>query len=246
MKFDYKTTALLAVDIQNDFCPAYTGKDGKEHPEGALAVKGANEIIAPLNSLAKKIHKKGGKVLLTQDWHPAGHISFADSHRGKKNGDIIIISIPEETVDAFYEKFPGLTDPIPAAMQQILWPVHCLQDSEGASFHDKLDTTIVDFVFRKGYHKNIDSYSGFFENDRCTPTDLSGYLKEQSIATLLVGGIATDYCVLHTAIDALRLGFKTYVISDACMGIDTPAGSINKAAAVMKQRGAIFVSTKDI
>jgi nicotinamidase/pyrazinamidase len=232
MQINYKTTALLEVDIQNDFCPG-----------GALAVKQGDEIIKPLNTMAEWVHKNGGKVLATQDWHPKDHISFASSHKDKKPGETIIIPIPDETITAFNKKFPDLTDPIPAAMQQILWPAHCVQNTSGATFHDELDTALIDFVFRKGCYKTIDSYSAFFENDRCTPTDLYPYLKEQKIETLIIGGLATDYCVFYTTIDALRLGFKAFVLEDACMGIDMPAGSINSAINAMKERGAVFVST---
>ena len=233
------------IDIQNDFCPAYTGKNGKEHPTGSLAVNRGNETIAPLNKLAKIIHQKGGKVLATQDWHPKGHISFATSYKDKKIGDIVLVPVSEDAAEAFFQQFPGLTDPVPAAIQQVLWPVHCVQNTEGAAFHDELDVSQIDFVFRKGYHKNIDSYSGFFENDRCTPTDLYGYLKEQKINTLIIGGLATDYCVFYSVIDSIRLGFKTLVVEDACMGIDMPQGSINSAVASMKERGAAFVLSED-
>jgi nicotinamidase/pyrazinamidase len=246
MKIDYKITALLEIDIQNDFCPAYTGKDGKEHSAGALSVSRGNEIIGPLNKTAQMIHKHGGKVLATQDWHPKDHVSFAASHKNKKTGDTIIIPIPEETIETFNKQFPELTDPIPAATQQILWPVHCVQNTIGAAFHDELDTSLIDFVFRKGFRKNIDSYSAFFENDRCTPTDLYAYLKKQKIKTLIIGGLATDYCVFYTVIDALRLGFDTVMLEDACMGIDMPAGSINNAIKSMKERGALFSTTADL
>jgi nicotinamidase/pyrazinamidase len=151
----------------------------------------------------------------------------------------------DEAVKSFSEQFPQLKDPIPAAMQQVLWPVHCLQNTDGAAFHDELDSSYIDFVFRKGYHKTIDSYSAFFENDRCTPTDLYEYLKKQGIDILLIGGLALDYCVFYSVIDSLRLGFKTYVIIDACKGIDMPPGSIERASAAMKERGALFCSSKD-
>jgi nicotinamidase/pyrazinamidase len=245
MNINYEKTALLEVDIQNDFCPAYTGKDGREHPTGALAVSHGHELIGPLNGLAATIHKRGGKVLATQDWHPANHVSFAVSHKEKKIGDIILVPVSEEAVTRFSEQFPELTDPIPAAMQQILWPVHCLQNTNGSAFHDELDSSYIDYVFRKGYRKTIDSYSAFFENDRCTPTDLYGYLKEQGIDTLFIGGLALDYCVFYSVIDSLRLGLTTYVVTDACRGIDVPPGSIKKATAAMKERGALFCSTTE-
>ncbi|MDR0497899.1 MAG: bifunctional nicotinamidase/pyrazinamidase [Treponema sp.] len=224
MNIGYKTTALLAVDIQNDFCPAYTDKSGREYPAGALPVSRGQEVIDPLNSLAEIIHRRGGKVMATQDWHPSDHISFASFHIGKKAGDTIIV---------------------PPAIQQTLWPDHCIQNTEGAAFHSELNIKLIDMVFRKGCRQNIDSYSAFFENDRCTPTDLNGYLKEQGIDTLLVGGLALDYCVLYSVVDSLRLGYKTFVIKEACMGIDIPAGSINNAVDQMKELGAVFVSVSD-
>jgi nicotinamidase/pyrazinamidase len=245
MEINYKQTALLAVDIQNDFCPAYTGKNGKVYPKGALAIERGDAIIAPLNSLAKKVKEKGGKVLATQDWHPPNHISFAASHPDNKLGDIILVPVSEDAVETFLRDFPQLTDPIPGAMHQVLWPTHCQQNTEGAAFHEQFNASVIDFVFRKGYHKDIDSYSAFFENDRCTPTDLYGYLKEQKITTVLIGGLATDYCVYYSVIDSLRLGFTTYCISDACAGIDIPKGSLDRAVKFMKERGAVFLSVSD-
>jgi nicotinamidase/pyrazinamidase len=161
-------------------------------------------------------------------------------------GDTAIVPVSEKAVEVFKQQFPALTDPIPAAMLQVLWPDHCIQNTEGAAFHEIFDLTLIDFVFRKGYQKNIDSYSAFFENDRCTPTDLYSYLKEQGIETLLIGGLATDYCVLYSVIDSLRLGFKTFVILDACMGIDIPDDSVKKALAAMEKQGAFFISSEDI
>jgi nicotinamidase/pyrazinamidase len=246
MDMDYTKAALLEVDIQNDFCPAYTGKNGEKRPPGALAVAQGDKVIGPLNGLAKKIRQRGGKVLATQDWHPANHISFASSHGDKKAGDIIIVPVSEQAAADFIKQFPLLNDPpIPAAMQQILWPAHCLQNSPGAAFHDALDTSVIDFVFRKGYRKNIDSYSAFFENDRCTPTDLYGYLVKEGIETLIIGGLALDYCVFYSVIDALRLGFTIHVVNDACAGIDVPPGSINRALTTMKEKGALFNTTDD-
>jgi nicotinamidase/pyrazinamidase len=130
-------------------------------------------------------------------------------------------------------------------MQQVLWPDHCRQNTEGAAFHERLDTRLIDFVFRKGYHKSIDSYSAFFENDRCTPTDLFKYLTDQGINTVLIGGIATDYCVYYSVTDSLRLGLTTYCVEDACAGINLPKGSVEKAITLMKKRGAIFAPAAD-
>ena len=246
MKLDYSKTAFLAIDIQNDFCPAYKGKDGREFPKGAMAIKQGDEIIDNINNISAALKQKGVKILATQDWHPSGHVSFASSHPGKTPGDVIYIPVSEEAIEAFYKSFPDIRDPIPAAMQQVLWPDHCVQYTKGAAFHDHFNTSTIDFVFRKGYFKNIDSYSGFFENDRCTLTDLYGYLKENGITTLLMAGLATDYCVLYSTVDSLRLGFKTFVVRDACKGINNPAGSIKNAIAIMEGRGALFVSTADL
>ncbi|MDR2210151.1 MAG: nicotinamidase [Spirochaetaceae bacterium] len=245
MNIDYTKTALLEVDIQNDFCPAYIGKNNTKYPAGALAVADGDKVIDPLNTLAKKIRPMGAKVLATQDWHPENHISFAASHGDKKAGDFIILPVSEKAVTGFTKQFPALTDPIPGAMQQILWPVHCLQNSPGAAFHERLDTSLIDFVFRKGYRKNIDSYSAFFENDRCTPTDLYGYLSGHGIRALIIGGLALDYCVFFSVIDALRLGFETHVIMETCAGIDVPAGSVERAVNTMKEKGAVFNSIGD-
>ncbi|MDR2048353.1 MAG: nicotinamidase [Treponema sp.] len=246
MQLDFSRTALLAVDIQNDFCPAYTGKNGQEHSAGSLAVTHGDAVIPILNDLAELVHKKGGKVLASQDWHPANHISFASSHQGRTTGDIILLEVSEQAITAFYEQYPNLTDPIPAAIQQILWPAHCVQNTRGAAFHDMFKTEYIDFVFRKGFRKNIDSYSTFFENDRCTPTDLHGYLKKFPIDTLVIGGLATDYCVFYSVMDSLRLGYKTLVVSDAAAGVDLPVGSVDNAIKTMKSAGAVFVSSKDI
>ncbi|MDR0585840.1 MAG: nicotinamidase [Treponema sp.] len=246
MQLDFSKTALIEVDIQNDFCPAYTGKDGKERPAGSLSVIHGDAVIAPLNELAETLSKKGCKVLASQDWHPANHISFAASHKERKIGDIILLQVSEKAIASFYEKYPDLKNPVPAVIQQILWPVHCVQNTKGAAFHDSLKTEYIDFVFRKGFRKNIDSYSTFFENDRCTPTDLHGYLKKLSVDTLIIGGLATDYCVFYSVMDSLRLGYKTLVLSDAVAGVDLPIGSVNNAIKTMKDAGAVFVSSKDI
>ncbi|MDR0600417.1 MAG: bifunctional nicotinamidase/pyrazinamidase [Treponema sp.] len=220
MRIPYEKTALLAVDIQNDFCPAYGGANGEARPEGALAVRGAAAVIAPLNALAARVRAGGGKALATQDWHPAGHISFASSHRGKRPGDAILL---------------------PDGTEQVLWPDHCAAGSAGAALHDGLDQTLIDRVFRKGSRVDIDSYSAFFENDRRTPTDLGPYLAAEGIDTLIIGGLATDYCVFYTVQDALRLGFTVYVAEDACAGIDLPPGSLDRAVKAMKEGGAVFI-----
>ncbi|MDR1507077.1 MAG: nicotinamidase [Treponema sp.] len=246
MRLDFSKTALLEIDIQNDFCPAYTGKSGKEHPAGSLSVAGGGAVVYPLNNLAELVCKRGGKVLASQDWHPADHVSFASSHKDRKAGDSIPLWVQEEAVEAFSKRYPDLEAPADLEIRQVLWPVHCVKESEGAAFHDDLKTEYVDFTFRKGFHKNIDSYSAFFENDRCTPTDLHDYLEKFPIDTILVGGLATDYCVFYSVMDSLRLGYKTLLLEDATAGVNFPEGSVDNAKKTMKAAGAVFVLSKDI
>ncbi len=175
--------ALVVIDVQNDFCPG-----------GALAVGGGHEIVPLVNDLIRGFEH----VVLTQDWHPAGHSSFASTHAGKG---------PFETIAMPYG-------------EQTLWPDHCVQGSPGADFHPALDWTRAELVVRKGFRPAIDSYSAFFENDRTTPTGLAGYLRERGIGTLTLVGLATDFCVAYSALDAARLGFAVTVRLDACRGID--------------------------
>lgn len=200
--FDPERDLLLLIDIQNDFCPG-----------GALAVAGGDEIIPAVNRLAERF----AHVALTQDWHPAGHRSFASAHYGRA---------PYESV-AF-----------PYGMQT-LWPDHCVQGTPGAAFHPGLDTTRAELVIRKGFRPQIDSYSAFFENDRSTPTGLAGYLRERGFARVVLCGLATDFCVAYSAIDARRLGFETVVLLDACRAIDL-GGSLAAASASMREAGVIL------
>jgi nicotinamidase/pyrazinamidase len=191
--------ALVVIDLQYDFCPG-----------GALAVAGGDEIIPAINRLiAAHDH-----VVLTQDWHPAGHSSFASSHLGKS---------PFEMIEMPYGP-------------QTLWPDHCIQGTRGAEFHDALEWTRAELVIRKGFRKDIDSYSAFFENDHTTPTGLGGYLKERGIAEVTLCGLATDFCVAFSAIDAVRHGLSTTVILDACRGIDL-GGSMAAMTEKMKADG---------
>jgi nicotinamidase/pyrazinamidase len=191
--------ALIVVDIQNDFCPG-----------GALAVAGGDEIVPVVNALIGAFDH----VVLTQDWHPAGHSSFASTHPGR---------LPFETV------------PMPYG-QQTLWPDHCVQGTEGADFHPGLDWTRAQMVIRKGFRPDIDSYSAFFENDRTTPTGLAGYLRERGVSDLIFVGLATDYCVAYSALDAMRAGFSATVRLDACRAIDL-GGSLEAMKRVMAQAG---------
>ena len=195
--------ALIVIDVQNDFCPG-----------GALAVAGGDEIVPLVNSLSAGFEH----MLLTQDWHPAGHSSFASSHKGKA---------PFETIAMPYG-------------DQTLWPDHCVQGSDGAAFHPGLDWTKAELVIRKGFRHAIDSYSAFFENDHETPTGLAGYLRERSIDTVTMVGLATDFCVAYSALDAARLGFDVTVRLDGCRAIDL-AGSLERMLGRMRDAGVKLV-----
>ena len=222
---DFTMSALLAIDVQNDFCPAYTGVSGEKRPPGALAVNRGDEVIDPLNRLAAQVVHAGGKVIATQDWHPQGHISFASTHPGKQLGD---------TLD------------LPGVGGQVLWPDHGVQGSLGAAFHDRFNLNTVSLILRKGFRRDLDSYSAFFENDRKTPTGLDGFLRGLSLKTLIVGGLATDYCVLYSVLDAVRLGYKTLVLIDGVRGVDYPEGSVERAFKAMEDAGIILVDSKEI
>ncbi|NIZ60383.1 bifunctional nicotinamidase/pyrazinamidase [Sedimentitalea sp. CY04] len=195
------TKALIVIDVQNDFCPG-----------GALAVPGGDEIVPSINDMMGDFDA----VILTQDWHPQGHSSFASSHAGKAPFDTTVM-------------------PYGA---QVLWPDHCVQGTEGAAFHSKLRTD-ADMIIRKGYRSQIDSYSAFFENDQTTPTGLQGYLNERGINDLTLVGLATDFCVAFSAIDAARLGFKVQVDLTSCRAIDMD-GSLDTALGNMKNAGVTF------
>jgi nicotinamidase/pyrazinamidase len=225
MVLSFQESALLEIDVQNDFCPSYTTFSGEKRPQGALAVARGDTVTAPLNALAARFVREGGRVIATQDWHPPGHCSFADSHPGKKPGDKVSL--------------PGTGD-------QILWPVHCVQGTEGAAFHDRLDPAPVNFIIRKGFRRDLDSYSAFFENDRKTPTGLEGLLKGLGIRTLVLGGLATDYCVFYSAMDALALGFRTIVLKDAVRGVGFPEGSVEKALADMEEAGILLLNSGEL
>ena len=214
MKFDVKKTLLLIIDAQNDFCPG-----------GALEVKDGDQVIEPLNAISLKLASRGGRVAATQDWHPAGHISFASSRPGKKAGDII---------ETEY------------AREQALWPDHCAQGTWGADFHKDLDLKPVSLIIRKGFRPEIDSYSAFFENDRKTKTGLEGYLRSNEIDSVILGGLATDYCVFFSAMDCKNKDFKTIIASDAVRGVGFPEGSVEKAIAAMRNAGIEFLSSEEI
>jgi nicotinamidase/pyrazinamidase len=190
---------LLIIDVQNDFCPG-----------GALAVADGDAVVPVVNRLAEKFNH----VVLTQDWHPSGHSSFATSHPGAA-------------------PFASITMPYG---QQTLWPDHCIQGSAGAAFHPRLVTETAELVIRKGFRPEIDSYSAFYENDRKTPTGLAGYLRERGLRRVFLAGLATDYCVHYSAVDARRLGFDTVLVEAGCRAIDL-AGSLDAAWASMAAAG---------
>lgn len=202
-----RDTALIVIDVQNDFIPG-----------GALAVPGGHEVVEPINTLIERFDN----VVLTQDWHPAGHSSFASSHPDKE---------PFSSVEMPYGT-------------QTLWPDHCVQGSPGAEFHKGLAWTKAQLVLRKGFRGPIDSYSAFFENDRRTPTGLAGYLRERGIGKLVLAGLATDYCVHYSALDATRLGFEVSVVADASRAIDLN-GSLVEAERGMRAAGVSLTEMAD-
>lgn len=193
------TTALIVIDMQTDFCPG-----------GALAVAGGDDIVTPINALMRDF----GAVVLTQDWHPADHASFASNHPG---------TAPFSLTQMPYGP-------------QVLWPDHCVIGTPGADFHPGLDLSRADLVIRKGFRPGIDSYSAFFENDRATPTGLAGYLRDRGLSELTFVGLAHDFCVAWSAIDAARLGFTATVIEAATRAIDLD-GSRDRARADMRAAG---------
>ncbi len=191
-------SALIVIDVQNDFCPG-----------GALAVPEGDAVVAPINAMMARFDT----VILTQDWHPAGHQSFASEHPGKA---------PYDTVELPYGT-------------QVLWPDHCIQQTPGAAFHQDLRTD-ADLIIRKGFRTEIDSYSAFFENDQKTVTGLAGYLRERGISDLTMVGLATDFCVAYSALDARKLDFEVTVALSACRGIDLN-GSLDAALSDMTAAG---------
>ncbi|MDR2029219.1 MAG: nicotinamidase [Treponema sp.] len=245
MAIDIAGSALIEVDVQNDFCPAYTTKNGEKRPPGALAVSQGDEVIKPLNLMAEKFARSGGKIIVSQDWHPAHHSSFASSHPGKQVNDIMVLPVPR-LADPSSLQETNLREFAPAAIQQVLWPDHCVQNSEGARFHDDLNLEHVNLILRKGYRRDLDSYSVFFENDRYTPTGLDGFLKGLYINKLFIGGLATDYCVLYSVMDAIRLGYKVVVLTDAVCGVDVPVGSVERAFDMMRQAGVAFMNSGEV
>jgi nicotinamidase/pyrazinamidase len=207
------TDALLVIDLQNDFCPAVSGIGG------ALAVAGAGEIVPIINSLAQKFDH----VVLTQDWHPSAHISFASAHYGAE---------PYQTITVPYG-------------QQTLWPDHCVQDTPGAGFHSALSVPHAELILRKGFRRDIDSYSAFLENDHFTATGLAGYLHERGLERLFLCGLAYDFCVRHSAIDSTALDFECLVIEDACRAVNLP-GSVEATDQAFAEAGVQRILSADI
>jgi nicotinamidase/pyrazinamidase len=199
---------LLVVDIQNDFCPG-----------GRLPVPQGDTIVPLINRVAERFRH----VALTQDWHPADHLSFASTHPGRK---------PYESVEVSYGR-------------QILWPAHCVQGTFGAEFREDMHIAHAQLILRKGHHRDIDSYSAFYENDRKTPTGLVGYLSERSFRRIFCAGLAYDFCVRYSAEDARREGFDVIVVEDACRGIDVD-GSIAATRKTFSEIGVTCATVADI
>jgi nicotinamidase/pyrazinamidase len=201
-------SVLLVIDVQNDFCPG-----------GALAVACGDQVIAPILKIAPLFQH----IVLTQDWHPADHTSFASSHPGMQ---------PYETIEMPYGP-------------QTLWPDHCVQQTSGAEFHPDLHLPHAQLILRKGFHPQIDSYSAFFENDRTTPTGLAGYLRERGLNRVFLCGLAYDYCVGYSALDARRLGFEAVILQDACRAIDLN-GSVARIEDEFAAAGVVLIGSEEL
>ncbi|HEY1804385.1 MAG TPA: bifunctional nicotinamidase/pyrazinamidase [Terracidiphilus sp.] len=199
---------LLVIDVQNDFCAG-----------GALAVPRGDEVIAPIHRIAPRFEH----IILTQDWHPADHSSFAASHPGKQPYDSIQLAYGPQT----------------------LWPPHCVQGTQGADFRSALKLTKAELILRKGFRPQIDSYSAFFENDRITPTGLAGYLRERGLQRVFLAGLAYDYCVGYSALDARRLSLDAFVLRDACRAIDLN-GSVAAMNAEFAKAGVTIIDSAEL
>jgi nicotinamidase/pyrazinamidase len=200
--------ALIVVDVQRDFCPT-----------GALAVPDGDAVIAPVIHCAERFEH----IILTQDWHPPDHFSFASAHPGKQ---------PYDQIEASYGP-------------QTLWPDHCVQGTPGAEFHPALQIPLAELILRKGFRRTIDSYSAFFENDHTTSTGLAGYLRERGLNRVFFAGLAYDYCVGYSALDARRLGLPAFILRDACRAIDLN-GSVEKIEAEFAQAGVTLIDSAEI
>ncbi|HEX4037422.1 MAG TPA: bifunctional nicotinamidase/pyrazinamidase [Acidobacteriaceae bacterium] len=200
--------ALIVVDVQNDFCPG-----------GGLAVPAGDAVIPVILKIAPRFEH----ILLTQDWHPAGHCSFASSHSGKKPGDVVLVE----------------------GREQRLWLDHCIQGTKGAEIHPKLQLDRAELILRKGFRREIDSYSAFFENDQTTPTGLAGFCQERGPGRMFFAGLAYDFCVGFSALDARRVGFEAVVIRDACRGIDV-GGSVAAIEREFDRAGVWVVESEEL
>ncbi|MDN3686411.1 bifunctional nicotinamidase/pyrazinamidase [Cyclobacterium jeungdonense] len=207
MEIDQVKSALLIVDVQNDFLPG-----------GALAVAEGDTIVAVINELQEKF----SFIVATQDWHPRDHGSFAANHPGKNIGEFIDLE----------------------GVRQILWPVHCVQGTHGAAFHPDLNTTKWRKIFQKGTNPKVDSYSGFFDNNRKGDTGLGNYLKNNGISRVFIVGLAADYCVKYTVLDSLSLGFESYLVADATKGVNLSPEDTKLAIKEMKNEGAYLIESK--
>jgi nicotinamidase/pyrazinamidase len=207
------TDTLLVIDLQNDFCLAVGGTGG------ALAVEHGDEIVPIVNALAQRFHH----VILTQDWHPPAHISFASAHPGAQ---------PFTTIDAPYGP-------------QALWPDHCVQNTPGAALHPALSIPHAELILRKGFRREIDSYSAFLENDHVTPTGLAGYLRERGLKRLFLCGLAYDFCVRHSAIDGTALDFECIVIEDATRAVNLP-GSVRATDQAFEEAGIQRITADEV
>jgi len=203
--------ALIVVDMQNDFLPG-----------GSLPVEEGDLIIEEINMTAKKFKKCGGFIVLTQDWHPKNHLSFASNHKGRNPGDELMAEN--------------------GAIGPVLWPDHCVQNSHGAKFHEDLEVHLSDKIIQKGMNPNVDSYSGFRENDEKTETRLREYLESKSIKRIFVCGLALDYCCYFTAMDGVDFEYQVYFLVNLTKGINLPEGNIKNALENMKQKGIKFVN----
>jgi nicotinamidase/pyrazinamidase len=202
-------TALVMVDIQNDFCQG-----------GSLAVPGGDEIVSVANALQPYFDL----VIATQDWHPQDHTSFAVNHTERKVGEVIDLD----------------------GIAQVLWPAHCVQNTKGAEFHPQLELKRIDKIVHKGADRLIDSYSAFFDNAHVRSTGLADYLQENGVTEIYIMGLATDYCVKYSCLDAAQLELKTHVIVDACRGIDLQGGDVEKALVEMRSVGVDIVYSQDL
>ncbi len=203
--------ALLVVDLQNDFMPG-----------GALPVPEGDTIVGGVNAVMELFSAARLPVVFTQDWHPAGHGSFASAHEGRKPFDPCVAE----------------------GLGPVLWPDHCVQGTWGADFHQDLKEGFAQAIIRKGYHGHIDSYSGIYENDRKTPTGLDGYLRERLVRRLFLCGLALDYCVFFTAADALNRGYEVYVILDLTRAVAAPEDSVSHALETLTTAGAGFIHSR--